>query len=492
MAVGRIQNSRGSCKKFSGKKFSVYKARLRYLKGASVMATTKLWAIKGSLRSLVDYVENPEKTRLASDDSMKGLFYVLDYATNNSKTEQKLFVTGVNCLPETAIQQMILTKRQFGKTDKILAFHAYQSFKPGEVTPAQCHEIGVKLAKEMWGDRFQVVVATHLDKSHLHNHFAFNSVSFHDGGKYNSCKAATQRLRDVSDRLCREYGLSVITSPGKSPSRMIYLAEKRGEPTRYNVLRRAIDIAIAGAVTKTQFEKSLQAQGFEIRMAGKYWTLKMIGDRRAVRLYNLGEQYTGKAIIQRILDGGLNRRRVIREKPKRSCRNVKYKGAFQHSRKLTGWRALYFHYLYRMGVLPKRRKPRPPHHPILWDDVRQLRKYTKQLRLLGNNKIDTAEQLHGYVENTQARVDALMHQRTHLQNKLRRTKESDEIAALKAEKTTLTQHIIPLRRDLGIAAEIETQTARMKEKLSIIRDLEQQEKQKQHNHYNRGGRTHAR
>jgi len=113
------------------------------------MATTKIWAIKGSLRSLVDYVDNPEKTMEVANDGMKGLFNVLDYAANSDKTEQKLFVSGINCLPEIAIQQMILSKRQFDKQDKILAFHAYQSFKPGEVTPRQCHEIGLKLAKEM-------------------------------------------------------------------------------------------------------------------------------------------------------------------------------------------------------------------------------------------------------------------------------------------------------------------------------------------------------
>jgi hypothetical protein len=123
------------------------------------IATTKIWAIKGDVRSLVKYVENPEKT---ADTEMRDLHAVFDYATRNDKTEQKLFVSGLNCLPEIAIQQMIEVKKQFGKTDKILAFHAIQSFKPGEVTPQECHEIGMALAREMWGDRFQVIVATHF------------------------------------------------------------------------------------------------------------------------------------------------------------------------------------------------------------------------------------------------------------------------------------------------------------------------------------------
>lgn len=161
------------------------------------MATTKIWAIKGDVRSLVNYVDNPEKTAERTDEGMQDLYDVFDYATQDGKTEQKLFVSGINCLPEIAVKQMIMTKRQFDKADKILAFHAIQSFKPGEITPQECHEIGIQLAREMWGDRFQVVVATHLDKAHLHTHFAINSVSFLDGKKYNSCKAANRRLRDV-------------------------------------------------------------------------------------------------------------------------------------------------------------------------------------------------------------------------------------------------------------------------------------------------------
>ena len=342
------------------------------------------------------------------------------------------------------------------------------------------------------GDRFQVVVATHLDKSHLHNHFALNSVSFRDGGKYNSCKAATQRLRDVSDKLCREYGLSVIENPGKSPPRMIYLAEKNGEPTRYNVFRQAIDRAIAGAMTKPQFEHILRLQGFEMKLSGKYWTIKMTGDNRVTRLYRLGENYTGKAIMDRIAEGGLAKRAVRYEIPKPVIRKMMFKGSFQPAKKLTGYRALYFKYLYLMGKLPRNR-PRPPRHPILWEDVRQLRKYTEQIRLIGRNKIDTSGQLQAFMDTTQSRMDELIRQRTHIQNKLRRAKEPEVIEALKAEKAALTEHISPLCRDLAVAAAIEERSAKMKEKLAVMRVLEAQERQtRQPKSLYRGGQVYAR
>ena len=118
------------------------------------------------------------------------------------------------------------------------------------MTPERCHEIGVKLAQEMWGDRFQVIVTTHLDKGHLHNHFCFNSVSFKDGKKYNYSKAERQRLRDTSDRLCLEYGLSVIEHGRKAPSRPVWLDEQSGKPTRYNIYRADVREAVKPIWTK--------------------------------------------------------------------------------------------------------------------------------------------------------------------------------------------------------------------------------------------------
>ena len=152
------------------------------------MATTKLWHIKGRLKDLLAYVENPEKT-MAEKPDLQPLWDVLAYVQRPAATEQGEYVTAVNCLKEIALQQMIQTKKRFGKENKYIAWHGYQSFRPGEVTPELCHEIGVRLAKELWGDRFQIIVTTHLDKGHLHNHFCFNSVSFRDGGKYNYSKA---------------------------------------------------------------------------------------------------------------------------------------------------------------------------------------------------------------------------------------------------------------------------------------------------------------
>ena len=141
---------------------------------------------------------------------MKALEYVLEYVGNDMKTEKRMYVTGINCNEFEAATQFKYTKEHWRKTGGIVAFHGYQSFLPGEVDADTAHEIGKKLAQELWGDRFEVVVATHLNRDHYHNHFVLNSVSYKDGKRYYDQRQTYARMREVSDRLCREYRLSVI------------------------------------------------------------------------------------------------------------------------------------------------------------------------------------------------------------------------------------------------------------------------------------------
>lgn len=157
----------------------------------NAVATTSIWRVKGWLGKVVIYVENPDKTNNPafyessdlSERQAQGLSDVIDYAVNREKTENiradnegeeimQQFVSGVNCHPATAREEMLAVKRRFGKEDGTVAHHGYQSFAPGEATPEMAHEIGVKLAQQLWGEKYQVIVATHLDKAnHLHNHF---------------------------------------------------------------------------------------------------------------------------------------------------------------------------------------------------------------------------------------------------------------------------------------------------------------------------------
>jgi len=199
------------------------------------MAVTKIWPVRGRVGKAVDYVENPEKTE--NPDFGRDLYEVMTYAANPEKTEQQYYVSGLNCVPEIARQQMTITKKRFGKEGGIVAFHAYQSFAPGEATPDQAHRIGVQLARELWGDRFEVVIATHLNTGCCHNHFVLNSVSFADGKRYNDCKA-TKRIHTYrgelrcADRIfersghIRENLMAIASETNKKTDRAIHMKNK--------------------------------------------------------------------------------------------------------------------------------------------------------------------------------------------------------------------------------------------------------------------------
>lgn len=173
---------------------------------------------------MVIYAENPEKTanpkfyadRELTEQDGQQLSDVICYAVNSEKTQETgsedgtplhRFVSGINCSPATARDEMLAVKKRFGKEDGTVAYHGYQSFAPGEATPELAHEIGVKLATRLWGDRYQVIVATHLDKeNHLHNHFVVNTVSFVDGIKYHR----TKRIITI----CRPFPMSFAGNTG--------------------------------------------------------------------------------------------------------------------------------------------------------------------------------------------------------------------------------------------------------------------------------------
>jgi hypothetical protein len=263
------------------------------------VATTAIWGVTDRLKRVLDYAANPDKT---AERSEGGLEQVLAYTQADAKTEKQLYVSGVNCDPLTAYEQMQRTKRRFFKTDGILAFHAYQAFAPGETTPQIAHTIGVKLAQELWGERFEVVVSTHLDKLHVHNHFVLNSVSFVDGKRYYDNKASYALLRQTSDRLCQEHALSVIEHPEPSKAKHYgeWKAERERKPTWRGLIRQDIDQAIASSMTMTQFFAHLQKQGYELKTAVKHMAIRPPGKTRFVRLRSLGDGYTEEAIKQRI------------------------------------------------------------------------------------------------------------------------------------------------------------------------------------------------
>ena len=432
------------------------------------MAVTKIWTVSDSITRILGYVSNPDKTEY--DD----LRASLHYAGDDMKTEKAKFVTGINCSEKTAYEEMMSVKKRFGKTDGTVAFHAYQSFKPGEVTPEQCHEIGLETAHKLWGDKYQVIVATHLNKEHLHNHFVVNSVSFVNGKRMKNKHENYYRLRDMSDAICRKHDLSVIKNPdGKTP-RIIYLAEKNGEPTRYNLMREAIDLAVSDALSYSSFARNLREQGYIIHHSDNrmYDAISIIGEKKTTRLYQLGEQYESlEVILNRVDENTLD---DVYRHPKRELPPpISFEAIFGLDKTERWLRGTYLHVCYLFGLIPEGNKYKP-YSPELREEVRKLDIYIRRINLLGDNHIDTMDDLHAYQKETESKMKLFIEQRQKLRNKLRREDDPDQIQDIKkqiAEKSGLIKF---LRGNLKTAKEIEETSEEVERKVAVEESFREQ------------------
>lgn len=445
------------------------------------MAVTAVWPVKDNLKRVLNYAMQPSKTEHSSLwAAMHQVSNVLQYTQQSDKTEQRIYVTGIHCDPASALEEMTYTKLVYGKTDKNLAFHAYQSFAPGEVTPDTAHEIGVKLAQTLWGSRVQVVVSTHLDRGHLHNHFVLNSVSYLDGGKYYDTRSTYATMRRVSDQLCREYALSVVTAPGKGKHYAEWKAEQDGKPTWRSTIRSELDEIILTCSTWSQFIKTLQQEGFSVKTNVKYVAIRPPGKERFMRLKTLGAAYTEEAIKERILQNIFVHGSETVSRP--LCRKYRKSSPFpQKTIKLSGLRALYFHYLYRMGILPRKRpNARRKTHYLLKSDMQRLDEIVAQTKLLCTHKIETTEQLFLFETTRSAKIGVLSDQRKKLYSLIRRCEDAQQKMAYKYEIAELSQQITALRKEVVLCKGIQSRSNRMKENLRAIHPPRKEEQSHEH------------
>ena len=243
------------------------------------MAVTKIKAIRGTLSKAIAYILNPEKT------------------------DEKLLVSSYGCASETAAREFEWTRKiaeQKGMNPvRIIARHVIQSFEIGEVTPELAHEIGKQFADEILGGKYEYVLTTHIDKDHVHNHLIFNAVDFVDYHAYKSYKRIYYDMREVSDRLCKENGLSVIPpSQNKGMGYKEYTEAKRGTSWKQK-LKQTIDRLVITAKDYDDFLRLMQEAGYEIK-TGKYISFRAKGQERFTRSKTIGENYTEERIKERI------------------------------------------------------------------------------------------------------------------------------------------------------------------------------------------------
>ena len=239
------------------------------------MAVTKTHPIKSTLKAAIDYICNPEKT------------------------DGKLLVSSYGCAAETADIEFAWTRRHAIDKGTNLGRHLIQAFQSGEVTPEQAHEIGMELAKEILGGKYEFVLTTHIDKDHVHNHLIFNAVSFTDHKHYHSNKRSYHYIRRTSDRICKEHGLSVII-PGQAKGKSYIEHQAAQAGTSYKAkLKAAIDRLIPASADFEDLLLRLQREGYEIKR-GKYVSCRASDQERFTRMKTLGVDYTEEAITARI------------------------------------------------------------------------------------------------------------------------------------------------------------------------------------------------
>ena len=455
------------------------------------MATTKIWDVRGWIGKVIRYAENPEKTEnpewsvaerqsmqdimeyAMQDASERGLIDVLEYAAAGYKTEQRHFVSGINCNVEIARQQMILTKKQWAKEGGIVAYHGYQSFAPGEVTPEAAHRIGVGLAEKLWGDRFEVIVATHLNTNCVHNHFVINSISFKDGLRYYDNKTSYALMRRTSDELCRENALSVISDPkSRGKHYAEWKAENEGQRTWRSAIREDVNQAVMVSMSFQAFIRSMKEKGYEVVTSGKYIKVRPQGKERFVRLYSLGDDYAEEALKQRIL-----RQRIPERLPKPTpliVKRVKVRGDFKLSR--VTWkrlRALYFYYLYKLRTAQRQ----PIQAPfLLREDLRLMEAISAQAKFLHRHGIDTEEQLTTCRINTEQQIATLNAERKTLSNGKRRVSISEERKVqIGTQISIMSVQLKSLRQDVKLCDAV------LERSVVITKKQEQLIQQKQEN-----------
>ncbi len=447
------------------------------------MATTKIWKVIKRMDHVIDYAENKEKTKAIEfkdnyEIIVDDLSNVIDYAKNSDKTEKEFYVSGINCESNSAYEEMQDTKKYYNKEDKILAFHAYQSFKEGEITPELAHKIGVQLANEMWGDRFQVIVTTHLNTHCIHNHFVINSVSFKDGLKYYDNHTNYSIMRHLSDEICKEYGLSVLEekSTKKKLNYENFYKKSLYNDTYTNNAKRDLDLAIRQAYSYEDFIYLMKKLDYEIIFRANKISIRKDPYKRNIRIERrFGENYSIDNIKRRILEEQAVQVPFIENVY--NYRKVNFPFAKRHKKaKAKGFIALYYHYCYLLKVFPNK-VPQQKLPASIRADVSRMEELSNEAKFLYMNNIKTLDNLLNYRDETNYKINELLNQRERLWAKRKLSKDEDDRHKIAENISSLNDKIIKLRKKVEMCEDIKSRVPKIDHNLDELDKQEELEKE---------------
>jgi len=447
------------------------------------MATTKIWSIHSNLKTVIEYTTEIEKVS-SENSNYLDLHNVIEYAKASYKTEEQLYVSGVNCIAEKALEEMLITKRQYGKMDGILAFHVIQSFAEGEVNAEQAHEIGVKLAEEMWGDGFEVVVSTHLNTKHIHNHFVINSVSFKDGQKYYANRENYALLRATSDALCNEYNLSVLKekpSPKCKINYENYLKSKFQNSKYYITTKEDIDRAIGQAYSYADFENIMKAMDYTITYRGGKLSVCRYPYKRNIRVHRAyGEEYSCENIEKRIMTESRVRIPFQEEYSRRRRYKLNKRSSLVPKQHKSSIYRLYLYYRYLLRTYPKKRIYKPISEELR-KEIKKMEQISDEVRFLNSKDIHTVQELSLYKNTLQTEIENLTREKRTLYEKMKGGVEDKE--RLKENSLDLTFQIKALRKEVRMCESIETRLPKIKDNLKEMEEQKERGKEREKNEH---------
>ena len=405
----------------------------------------------------------------------KNLDAVINYAMNGEKTENGILVSGINCLPQTAYSQMMLTKKAFHKEDGRLGYHIIQSFNGNEISPEKCNKIGIELAEELWGDKYQVLICTHTNKQNIHNHIVLNSVSFIDGSKYHNSNVEIALLRETNDDICRKYGLSIIKSTKAttvsdiSKSRIANYNRNSG---KMELIKADIDEAIKDAQKYQEFVDILNYKGYYIKKSGNSISISSPYYNRNIRLARaFGEDYTFKNIKTRIYQDALYDRYLKRTNNEKVYKIRIYDGIKidQEKLKTSSFYRLYVHYLYLLGKLP----PKIHYEEKTKEYYQEIDKFNKladEMNLICtynlNSKEDTQNLRMQYIEE----VTPLKSEREKIRQLYRKTTNETDRSFLEYKLNNLTKDIDKINSKIQICKRIITKAEKGEKEAILIKN----------------------
>ena len=443
------------------------------------MAVTGFWPVFKNLKATLDYADNPDKTT-APEYLDKDLYAALRYAENDNKTDRQVFVGGINCSAQNAYAEMIAVQRRFGLRGRVVGYHGIQSFKEGEVTPEQAFAIGKETARQMWGDRYQVLVTVHLNTDNVHCHFVVNPVSFKDGAKFKNKIGDHKELRRVSDQICREHGLSVLEnsefySKGKKKE---YWVHKAGRKTHRDYLREDVEYCLSFATNPREFESQLYALGYALdpvrfSVKAKHW-------ERAIRLKSIG--FTKDIVNEQLRQNAENRYHLCTleykppYKPKRfpiedELRKLDF--AIDHSYDTA---TVLVDTVFYLVITVIQIVTELADVMLLSPDLRAAEKDLKELvadyHFLKENGIHSVADLQENINENKAQLSDSERERSNISNRIRRPKSPEEQTENKERRKAISKQIKPVRERLRRAERILEKSPHLYELLKQEHELE--------------------